>query len=307
MRFCLYSAVILLTIIVLGCKPKQTTVTGQIFIVTRGAENVKLGAVEVLLIEKPRATEFLQKKQRGIELQISGLQQTLCSLQEDARKAENAFNSFLTNDHYFSSNPEFRRINSEIERAIAASQVATQNDALERQWSLLREQQKRAEAQNDLATVNALGKQMVAVLEKQKEEARKVESLSVALTNFIQLGREAETNKFETAKSRLLNATALLEKTSTSTVEDYLADFSPVVFQKSISDADGKFSFAYPYGKSFAIVASAQRTVLDKTEKYYWLVDAPKNTKTAQVLLNNSNLIFVDPDGYFKLKPRQMQ
>ena len=45
-----------------GCKPRETTATGHIFTVTRGAENIKLGAVEVLLIEKSEVSNFLQKK-----------------------------------------------------------------------------------------------------------------------------------------------------------------------------------------------------------------------------------------------------
>src|ERR1017187_5424759 len=47
---CLYAAAILLSAGLLGCKPKETALAGQVFIVTRGAENIKLGAVEVLLI-----------------------------------------------------------------------------------------------------------------------------------------------------------------------------------------------------------------------------------------------------------------
>jgi hypothetical protein len=87
------------------------------------------------------------------------------------------------------------------------------------------------------------------------------------------------------------------------TPADYFKDFSPVVVQKTISDADGKFSFVYLRNKSFAVFASAQRMVLDKTEKYYWLVNAPANADSVQLFLSNNNLVEVDPDGYFVLKP----
>ena len=91
------------------------------------------------------------------------------------------------------------------------------------------------------------------------------------------------------------------------TPADYFEDFSPVIIQKTLSDADGKFSLNYPRNKMFAIFAHAQRMVLDKTETYYWLVDAPTNVETAQIFLSNNNLVFVDPDGYFKLKPKEVQ
>ena len=45
--------------------------------------------------------------------------------------------------------------------------------------------------------------------------------------------------------------------------------------------------------------------ILNKTETYYWLIDAPSGSKAAQILLSNNNLVFVDPDGYFKLKPKE--
>jgi hypothetical protein len=50
-----------------GCKPKETMLSGQIFIVTRGSENIKLGLIEVQLIEKQQVAEFLEKKDRIIE------------------------------------------------------------------------------------------------------------------------------------------------------------------------------------------------------------------------------------------------
>ena len=71
------------------------------------------------------------------------------------------------------------------------------------------------------------------------------------------------------------------------------------------SDADGKFSFAYPCDKALTIFPRAQRGVLNKTEQYYWLVNAPTNSVPAQVFLSNNNLVFVDQDGYFKLKPKR--
>jgi hypothetical protein len=49
--------------------------------------------------------------------------------------------------------------------------------------------------------------------------------------------------------------------------------------------------------------AKAERVVGTKTEKYFWLVNAPTNSEIAQVLLSNQNLVYADPDGYFKIKP----
>ncbi len=47
------------------------------FIVTKDAENIKLGDVEVVLIDKTQATDFLQKKQPAIESITKSREQAL--------------------------------------------------------------------------------------------------------------------------------------------------------------------------------------------------------------------------------------
>jgi len=88
------------------------------------------------------------------------------------------------------------------------------------------------------------------------------------------------------------------------TAEIYFADFSPAVIQKSLTDADGKFSLLYPSDKPFTLFAKAERVVGDTKETYFWLVNAPSDVETAQVFLSNNNLVTIDPDGHFKIKPR---
>ena len=58
----IFTALVALT----GCKPKETTLSGQMFIVTQDAENIKFGEVEILLIEKSQVADLLQKKQTAI-------------------------------------------------------------------------------------------------------------------------------------------------------------------------------------------------------------------------------------------------
>ena len=60
--FGIFLFAVFLLFVLLGCKPKETNLSGQIFIVTRSAENIKLGLVEVQLIERSQATNYLQRK-----------------------------------------------------------------------------------------------------------------------------------------------------------------------------------------------------------------------------------------------------
>jgi len=43
------------------------------------------------------------------------------------------------------------------------------------------------------------------------------------------------------------------------------------------------------------------------TEKYCWLVDAPKSSQSGEFFLNNNNLTSLDPDDYFRVKPKDAQ
>jgi hypothetical protein len=292
-----FSIAILLIVFLAGCKPKQTALTGQIFIVTRGAENIKLGGVEILLIEKSQAVDFLQRQTTVIQSEMNSRQQALAKAEEALQKAQTEFNSFLISGHP-PTNSDFIKISAQVDEAIR------QHAVFEKQFQYVDAQMSQATAQGNWGDrADALYEKEKDILNQEKESQAEAESLMVKLEDVVALHKAEETNKFETAKSYVEIARAKLD--SSPSAEDYLADFSPLVIQKTISDADGKFSITYLPTNRFAIFATAQRAVLDGTEKYYWLVDAPTSAEPVQFFLSNQNLIFVDPDGYFKLKPKQ--
>lgn len=89
-----------------------------------------------------------------------------------------------------------------------------------------------------------------------------------------------------------------------SAAEIYFQSFSPSILQKTATDADGRFSLSYPRDKTFTLFAKAERTVGEKTKKYFWLINAPSGVDKAQIFLTSDNLVFADPDGYFQIKPK---
>jgi len=101
--------------------------------------------------------------------------------------------------------------------------------------------------------------------------------------------------QFTEAQTRLM---------ATPSTDIYFKDFSPIVFQKTTTDADGKFLILYPLDKKLTIFAKTERLVGDKKETYFWLVNAPAGVEKAQLFLSNNNLVTVDPDGFFKIKPK---
>jgi hypothetical protein len=268
----IFAALVALT----GCKPKQTTLSGQMFIVTQGAENVKLGDVEILLIEKSQAADFLQKKQPMIESEKTSRQKEAAIAAEDELKAIADNDSFLANNKFSPENGDYEPFlsNNYFKTNVECANIKSKAESLLKNY------------QND------------------SFQADEFQSLILKLEDAVILAGAEKKNALEDMESRV--ATAKARSEDFPVAEDFLKNFSPVVIQKTISDADGRFSFIYSRDSVLAIFAAARRMVLNKTEKYYWLINAPTNGESVQIFLSNNNLVEVDPDGYFPLKPKQV-
>jgi hypothetical protein len=151
-------------------------------------------------------------------------------------------------------------------------------------------QRKFALDHGDVSKWEALSDRVYPLSDQQYRKGAEADSILSKLEDIVSAADADRKNKLEALQSRAANARARLEHFPSA--EDYFLGFSADAAQTALSDADGKFSFAYPRNKSFACFASAQRLVLDRTETYCWLINAPTNAETAQVFLNNNNLIF---------------
>ena len=249
------------TLGLIGCKPRETTLSGQIFIVTRGSENIKLGLVEVQLIEKQSVSEFLQKKQATIDSEIASRQRDYDLARENLTKTNRS--------------AEFMSVDE-------TNYLAMNN------------------SRKNLEIILNGGKEFVSIYrrngldqeatDQEKKLDETVSEIRVLCARIISV------------ENAVVEAKARLEKTPTA--EIYFENFSADSFQKSLTDADGKFSLSYPRNKTYTMFAKAERLVGNTKEKYYWLLNAPSNVEKAQILLSNNNLVFIDPDGYFKIRPK---
>jgi len=322
---------------IVGCKPKTTTISGQAFIVTQSGENIKFGDIQVLLIEKSQGAEFLQRKQASVESVTASRQQEMLDAKRVVEKSQADYTSFVAirqsrpdlddppkqssgslpdsgvlrftkyalNDYsvflknnFYGTNASCIKLKSEIDPLWRQQQASAKIiDSVEAQLQSALHQ-----GLIDERTVNALSRRDDALRADWNYKTEQIDSLLSDLETTLDNKINEQKAITDAAELRLDTAKAVLENSPTA--EDYLNDFTPVFFQKTISDADGKFSFAYPHDKSLAIYATAQRMILNRTEKYYWLVDAPANVEAAQVFLSNRNLVSVDPDNYFSRKPK---
>jgi hypothetical protein len=301
-----------------GCKPKETTLSGQVFIVTKGAENFKLGDVEVFLMEKSQVTDYLQNKQPAIDSEMASKRQAITNAEQEVaiaqtneNKAQVHFDWFTenkpykTNADYFKADSEWTNLFKQyVRQTNYVNQLVAYADKLSK-----------ATSPDEVNLFLSASDTCMAAIKKREEMAEKLNSLKDQMRPIKTAALDAERDKLEIAKSSLAKANsdadaARIILNNSPTVADYFENFSPTDLngvKKTISDSDGKFSFSYPINKPFTIFVRAQRAVLDKTETYCWLVDAPTSVKAAQVLLSNNNLAFVDPDDYFKLKPKEVQ
>jgi len=78
----IFTALVALT----GCKPKETTLSGQMFIVTQGGENIKLGDVKIILVEKTQVAGFLQMKAPVIKSELTARKEEYYAAKAEAQK-----------------------------------------------------------------------------------------------------------------------------------------------------------------------------------------------------------------------------
>jgi hypothetical protein len=350
-----------------GCKPKETTIPGQVFIATSGRENIRLGAVEVLLIERQQVTNYLQKRQAvNSDKKKLATRAMLETRQRDVANAESQVKTCQNNVANEEQNVEdaqkqFDPVKKEYEQFMATQPLLTnavyvkiKKDITFRTQIIPSQQQTitfleeevnkpylpqtwvqdyngvngtsghwaGATQAEQLIEKQAVGKRLTDAKNDLDNTYARINADQQALEKIENGVDEFQANKLHdaesllnAAKSRLTQAQSRLDAAKSHletiknkppfvptppTVDDYFYGFTPTAVKKANTDADGNFSLTYPCNKRFTIFARAERAILSEHEKYFWLIDAPVKTEAGRVLLNNNNLIEVDPDGYFK-------
>ena len=293
MKTILYAFVLLFFLSFIGCKPKETTLSGQAFIVTRGGENIKLGLVEVQLIERDAVKEYIQKKQPAIDAEIA-------SRQRDYEFARNLL--IATNKVDVGDDPYLGLAVIEETNYLAILKlIKIRQDELTEEQNAGQELRRRADSSRESyesrIRMGLVTSHLQVLLDENALEQNGYRQDHIA-SDIRKLSERIGPIEASVVKAEnQLNATP--------NAEIYFENISQTFFgQKTVTDADGKFSFSYPPDKKFTIFAHAERLVGDKPEKYYWLVNAPSGVEKAQLFLSNNNLVFTDPDGYFKIKPK---
>jgi hypothetical protein len=354
--------IIVVAVLLSSCKPRQTTITGQVFIAAGAGLSIRLGAVEILLIERHEATNYLQKIETEIinkaksesDAALQSRQQNIKTAQSEVSKARDnladeqqkftlaqasfseakakydeimASAPFLTNTVYMRIKRDLDLRTKAIpgeEQAIKTDEDGLANSAYPPKTVWISEgNASHLETGNETARVALHASyQSYLVAARQdlennnaqiKADNEALQKIEATFSNFqsTKLNEERAELDRETARFNASKSTLDYKESYAKSLEgqnpipphipdrqDCLSKFSPPSISKVNTDADGNFSIICPIRGMFCIFATTQSTA--DGEKYYWLIDAPNQTIPVRVLLNNNNLVEIDPDGYFK-------
>lgn len=207
----------------------DSTIDGEVFVVTRGGQSIKLGLVEAVLIPMDTLTPHL-----------------------DARTAEK------TN--------AFARLDPQIQAAEAQIQAA--------------EAEVQRLQQEEHALFELYLKDVFLNSEKERTYRAAQDATSQARRKESQARRKAS---------------ALREEKRSFMSGAFYFDSLPSPLRGTKTNSDGRFRLMVPASGSYAIAAVASRHVVDRVERYYWLLKIDSKAGSSQaIMLSNDNMTSSD-------------
>jgi len=288
------------TLFFTGCSPKNGTVNGNIFIVTEGAQNIKLGLVTVYLLDEQqvqtlvttttpivekRLTEIknsFQPLEQELELKKAAIAETDPKYKEEQRLADEAetegeFEPFISNG----SRPQWTIYDAQaLQKARQDYAKFGPNEYSLESVEARQNLEKLTDDANDIFKRQKLWDKWRPIYLKHFNESKRLSDELTQLNGRVeQLEDQIKTQKALLKKWLSLNSAAYFEN---------LPDSIP----SAKTDADGNFSFSIPRKGRFALAAKAQRNAADNTEEYYWIVWVSLNGELEKkILLSNDNLL----------------
>ncbi len=300
----------------LGCGQKN--IKGQVFIVTTGAENIKLGLVEVLVLDEQSVAVFLKKKKPAVEQEVSLRADNLRKAEHELQVAQHELEEFQKTDEafqpafvelkiqYAALEREIRELENGPTESILAIMKQTHDVEAQRADSL-------DAAGEKLMKLQALSSQLAAIDQQEKENAPEIARKRM---RFAELWKQitavsaSSDKKLQALSDRVAACSAAFNQCRTAmesfpNLQFYFSDPLPTPYQKTLTDADGRFEIKLPRMKRFAVFAQSSRKVATDTEKYVWFFWLPGTSDNTPLMLSNNNLIFIDyPDNVLPIKPK---
>lgn len=249
-------------------------------------KRIKIDGVQVSLINRQEADDFLQKKRSDVDQQYNEIKTNLDNLQqeiEDLTAIINGKNQSYTND------PEYVAVIKESDDTIKKAQALANaianlrakygDSPYSRNMPLAR---KYPQAYVDAwHTEDTYAAQLREIQRNASHVDGKIDSAASSIKN-----RASEKQRADVEQAR--KDAELLKQFQSPRF--YLADFSPSALETALTDSKGTFTFTHPQPGSKVLVKL--RTETGQTnEEFFWLVDLPPDG--SRLILNNQNLFTV--------------
>ena len=247
MKFLIITALLISLLTIMGCAPKEGDLNGQIFIVTKGRDNIRLALVDVNLFTEQQMKEYVILKKQQTKEKI---------------KEVEAFKHQLIGYIEAIKNNNYSKQNLYGETIKATIFTYVDKDGISHFTNIL---------------------PFLKTFRMVKPTRHTIQELEQAY-----------------AQAELLRE-ALLDGA-------YFFENVPSGIGKAKTDVDGKFTFRINRSQKYALIASAERKVVGKMEKYYWIIWTSLEGKESKtIMLSNDNLLKSgSADSVIKLSDLQL-
>jgi hypothetical protein len=250
-RINFYCAALLSCIAVSGCGEKE--INGQVFVVTKGRDTIKLSLTDVAAYSEEEfaaALKVVADHPKRVEMRSAIV---------DANKM---LKNMRDEGPALKSDYEAKRAAAESMEVSLSAQLATVSQQVD--------EAVKTKGRFSQAIEVSIGGERVPI-----EQAKgKLELAADAVQKNID-GQEAMVGN-------LMSHLAAMDS-----VEWNFAHFPSAKYTNK-TDAEGKFALRVPAGR-YVLAARSSRAVFDKSEQYHWLVKVDASTDARQVFLSNDN------------------
>lgn len=235
-------------------KLRHFTLDGEVFIVTKSAENIKLGLVSVRLVSLGDLTPYLSNKEATAAKEIARLE-LLVKTPEVEQAQLNA-----------GGNAEYERLKMEA-------------DKLSKEEKRLVDELIRRASDPDKEAFEATNKKyLLAAAAATAARLKATTASNQPAVKSREVRDRLRRDRLSAAKHRYYSPA-------------FYFDGLPTPFRSTKTNGDGKFQMQLPRSCSYALAASAFRHVGDTVEEYYWLLKVDTNGESPRnIMLSNDNL-----------------
>jgi hypothetical protein len=234
---------------------KERVIKGQVFLVLKNRQTIKLSLVEIRLLDAHSSGETFNRERAEAASRLAVLRPKRVALSSGVAELTQAVSRYADGDI-----AQKKLVAIFNERTQIAT--ATIRDPSMPEWF-------KQDARKDLTSIRA-------DVAKNADTERLRLSLKTRTVTLLQQA-EAELKAVSVEIRRLENP------------ETYLSRFSGDVLARATTDTDGRFSIVLPAGERFLLAASVSRMTGGEEETFGWLVPvSPENP--GEVVLSNQNL-----------------